>query len=100
MSRTTWIVLAVVVAIFVIGLVVLFVPRVLSRPAAQPTPQEEEFHGCPREGRGGDTLLNLLKNRIDEGNWSATTVEQLLALKWPKGAENRRMSGWSAADRA
>jgi hypothetical protein len=108
MSRTTWIVLVVVVAIFTIGLVVLFVPRVLSQPAVQPalpggqqsTPQQEEFHGCPREGRGGDTFLNLLKNRIDEGSWGPATIEQMLALKWPKGVENRKMSGWSAADRA
>ena len=27
------------------------------------------FDGCPPEGKGGDPQLNLLKNRMDKGNY-------------------------------
>jgi hypothetical protein len=60
---------------------------------------EETFHGCVPQGRGGDPMLNLLKNRVDQGNWQATSIANLLALRWPTGVERRAMSRWSAADR-
>jgi hypothetical protein len=65
-----------------------------------PTPQEETFQNCPPQGDGGDTALNLLKNRIDTGAWQATTVGDLLALTWPPGVEKTRRADWSAADAA
>jgi hypothetical protein len=112
MSRATYLILAVIVVVFVGAMVFLFLPHG-GRPtpqAGQPganlpgagaraTPVEETFRGCPPEGRGGDSQLNLLKNRIDEAAWQPTTIDTMLALRWPKGTENRRMSGWSEADR-
>lgn len=65
---------------------------------AYPTPQEETFQGCPPQGDGGDTDLNLLKNRIDTGNWQPTTVADLLALTWPPGIEKARRASWPASD--
>lgn len=65
-----------------------------------PAPREETFQGCPPRGDGGDGSLNLLKNRIDTGDWQAVTLQSLLALSWPRGVEKARRATWSSADAA
>ena len=48
---------------------------------AHPQPHTVTFHGCPPGGDGGDTLLNTLKNRIDDGeNGSYHDVSLDIAL--------------------
>ncbi len=37
-------------------------------PEKQP-PHSRPLDGCPPEGKGGDPQLNLLKNRIDRGDY-------------------------------
>ncbi len=69
-------------------------------PAAYPTPGEETYQGCPPQGDGGDTALNLLKNRIDLGRWHPVPLSSLLALAWPRAVEKARRSDWSPADAA
>jgi hypothetical protein len=69
-------------------------------PGARQTPQEETFQGCPPEGDGGDSQLNLLKNRIDEGNYQPLTVDAMLGWTWPPAIERRDMDTWSAEARA
>ncbi len=63
-----------------------------------PTPREETYQGCPPQGDGGDTALNVLKNRIDTGNWQPVSLQDLLSLTWPSGVEKTRRSNWSQAD--
>lgn len=65
-----------------------------------PTPQEETFHGCPAQGDGGDSALNLLKNRIDTAAWQPAALPSLLALTWPAGVEKTQRANWSSADTA
>lgn len=65
-----------------------------------PTPQEETFRGCPPQGDGGDSALNLLKNRIDSAAWQPASLPSLLALTWPPGVERIRRANWSSADTA
>jgi hypothetical protein len=65
-----------------------------------PTPQEETYQGCPPQGDGGDTQLNVLKNRIDTAAWQSTPLASLLALTWPSGVEKTRRSAWASADAA
>jgi hypothetical protein len=64
----------------------------------RPKPVDDYFQGCPPSGDGGDPLLNLLKNRIDQANWQPATLADLLALTWPSGIERQPHSKWSAAD--
>lgn len=64
--------------------------------AAYPTPQEETFRGCPPPGDGGDTQLNLLKNRIDADRWQPVALSDLLALTWPRAVERVRRADWPA----
>jgi hypothetical protein len=64
----------------------------------KPQPVDDYFQGCPPSGDGGDPVLNMFKNRIDEGHWQPTTVADLLALTWPSGIERQPHSKWSAAD--
>jgi hypothetical protein len=65
-----------------------------------PQPIEETYLGCPPQGDGGDTALNLRKNRIDTGTYQAVSLADLLKLTWPKGTEKTRRSDWSSADAA
>jgi len=69
-------------------------------PAAYPTPVEETYQGCPPQGDGGDTALNLLKNRIDTAAWQPATLPSLLSLTWPRAVEKARRSDWAPADAA
>ncbi len=77
-------------------------PSAISQPlddlpvlADKPQPYAVPFNGCPPQGQGGDVELNLLKNRVDEGNYVSVTIDSLLALRWPKNIELQAMNTWS-----
>lgn len=72
----------------------------LSDQTGKPEPISLNFRGCPASGDGGDPILNTLKNRIDEAQWRPTTINDILALQWPKDIEQRPRSSWSLQDRA
>lgn len=72
----------------------------LPNPPDKPQPKEITFEGCPPEGRGGDSDLNLLKNRVDVGNYSPVSFDSLTLLTWPKTVEQRYMKDWPADGRA
>jgi len=62
--------------------------------------QEETYQGCPPQGDGGDTDLNLRKNRIDPAPDQPVSLQSLLALTWPQGVEKARRSAWTPDDAA
>jgi len=66
-------------------------------PAAM---QEETYQGCPPQGDGGDTDLNLRKNRIDPAPDQPVSLQSLLALTWPRSVEQVRRSAWTPDDAA
>jgi hypothetical protein len=66
----------------------------------KPQPQQINFDGCPPEGSGGDSELNLLKNRVDEGSYYPVSFDSLIALTWPKTVEQREMKDWPTDGRA
>jgi hypothetical protein len=66
----------------------------------KPVPLSSTFQGCPPQGDGGDPQLNLLKNRIDEGNYVPVTFDSIINLTWPKTIERKDRANWSAADKA
>lgn len=68
--------------------------------SANITPQDPTFHGCPAGGDGGDTTLNTLKNRTDDGNWVSVQLSDLLALTWPTDIQRKARSNWPASDQA
>jgi len=69
-------------------------------PYGNTAPNGGTFHGCPAQGNGGDTQLNLLKNREDTASWSSMSFSQLASLPYPKTALHKNMSSWSASDAA
>ncbi len=66
----------------------------------KPQPRAEIFDGCPPEGRGGDSELNLLKNRVDVAEYVPVSFDSLLTLTWPKSVEQLDMKDWSPSNRA
>lgn len=68
--------------------------------SANITPQDPTFHGCPAGGDGGDTTLNTMKNRTDDGSWVSVQLSDLLALTWPTDIQRVNRSNWSASDQA
>jgi hypothetical protein len=66
----------------------------------KPAPAWMIFNGCPPWGKGGDRDLNLMKNRIDKGNYVPVSFDSITALTWPKTAERQPMSDWSALNKA
>jgi hypothetical protein len=71
--------------------------------AAHPTPVDHTFHGCPPTGDGGDTQLNVRKNRVDDGengSYHDVAMATILALTWPKDIERTNRANWSASDAA
>jgi len=62
--------------------------------------QEETYQGCPPRGDGGDTDLNLRKNRIDPAPDQPVSLQSLLALTWPRSVEQVRRSAWTPDDAA
>ncbi len=71
--------------------------------AAHPTPVDHTFHGCPPTGDGGDSQLNVRKNRVDDGengSFHDVALASVLALTWPTDIERTSRSNWSASDAA
>ncbi len=64
----------------------------------KPQPQDSTFDGCQPEGVGGDPDLNKLKNRIDDGNYTAVGFGDVSGLTWPKTIERKKRADWPAAD--
>jgi len=71
-------------------------PMMPEKPPASP----EGYNGCPPEGSGGDQDLNLLENRVDKGGYIPVSLDSILALTWPKSAEQTPMSSWTPSGRA
>jgi hypothetical protein len=65
-----------------------------------PTPQVETFQGCPPQGDGGDSQLNIRKNRIDVGQWQQASVASLVELPYPAGVVKTPRAAWSSSDAA
>jgi hypothetical protein len=62
-------------------------------------PASFELDGCPPEGEGGDPQLNLLKNRVDRGDYVTVPFDSLITLTWPKNVERQRMDLWPEPSR-
>lgn len=62
-------------------------------------PASYTLDGCPPQGEGGDTELNLLKNRTDPGNYTIVSFDSLTALTWPKNLERLSMEQWPESGR-
>src|SRR5262249_38722978 len=83
-------------------------PKAASQPSGRwrlgsgpyPAPVRGPWRGCGPEGDGGDPQLNRLKNRTDAGNYQPVTLQQLLALRWPRGIERRDRDRWTGEDAA
>jgi hypothetical protein len=63
-----------------------------------PTPQVETFQGCPPQGDGGDSQLNVKKNRIDTGSWQPATVASLVSLPYPADVGKKQRATWTDSD--
>ena len=66
----------------------------------KPLPKEITFGGCPPEGIGGDSELNLLKNRVDTAKYEPISFDSLTTLTWPKNIEQLDMKDWPPSSRA
>jgi hypothetical protein len=67
----------------------------------RPQPVTQTFHGCPPGGDGGDQALNMLKNRVDDGDngrYYDADLASILALPIPEGVERVARSDWSPDD--
>lgn len=68
---------------------------------AHPQPQEITFQGCPPGGDGGDQALNILKNRVDNGEngtFHDVSLDTLINLSYPQDIGRTRRSNWSQSD--
>ena len=58
----------------------------------------QDFDGCPPEGKGGDSALNRLKNRVQvRSTFEAMEFEELAELPIPNGIGKKHRSEWPAA---
>lgn len=61
------------------------------------TPPSGSFRGCPAEGDGADTQLNVLKNRAEQASSpKQMTVADVQTLPSPPGVEKTPRSQWPA----
>jgi len=61
----------------------------------KPKPTSSTFNDCPPDGKGGDNLLNRLKNREDVADkWHPVAFHTLLDLPWPRYVDKRPRVGW------
>jgi hypothetical protein len=70
---------------------------------AHPQPHTVTFQGCPPTGDGGDTLLNTLKNRIDDGENGAyhdVALDTLINLSYPQDIGRTMRKNWSESETA
>ena len=55
----------------------------------------QDFHGCPTEGKGGDPVLNRLKNRTEiPGRFEEVQFEDLAGLDVPQGVSKKHRDQW------
>lgn len=69
--------------------------------ANHPKPVDKTFLGCPPQGDGGDSQLNILKNRIDDGENGAyhdVALSTLISLTFPQDIGKVRRDNWTSAD--
>jgi len=66
----------------------------------KPQPSSITYDGCPPQGMGGDSELNLLQNRVDDGKYTPVTFDSITTLTWPKSVEQVDMKDWSALNRS
>ena len=71
-------------------------PDGLPDMANKPIPTSSTFQGCPSTGDGGDTKSNMLKNRIDKGDYLVVMFDAILNQPWPKKAQEHNRDEWSA----
>src|SRR5207244_2472450 len=66
--------------------------------SASNTPPSGAYKGCVAEGKGGDSQLNVLKNRAEQvPNQKPMTMAEVLALPVPSGVEKANRSQWPAS---
>ena len=66
--------------------------------SASNTPPSGAYKGCAAEGKGGDSQLNVLKNRSEQvPNPKPMTMADILALPAPSGVEKVNRSQWPAS---
>lgn len=66
--------------------------------ATRPSPKEITFQGCPPTGDGGDTQLNTLKNRVDDGvndMYNDVGLSTLLSLDYPQEVGRTMRKNWT-----
>src|SRR5712691_7947269 len=61
-------------------------------------PDSGTFDGCPARGDGGDSQLNMLKNRTDTAPWTPVSFSDMISWTWPQSVEKQEMASWSQAD--
>ncbi len=70
----------------------------LPRLATKPKPVTGSYQGCPPSGDGGDSQLNILKNRTDAAQWNPIAVSSILSLPWPQSIDRKKRATWSPSD--
>ncbi len=76
-------------------------PGAFPGSAAHPTPNTGTFQGCPPSGDGGDTQLNVLKNRTDDGENGAyhdVSFDTIVNLSYPQDIGRTQRDNWSQSD--
>ena len=68
-------------------------------PALDPKPRPvvQPYADCPVDGDGGDRALNYLKNRVDDSNWLAVPLRDVLSLDRPSHIDRTPRSSWDHA---
>lgn len=70
------------------------VPNTLPAPV-----KSKPFRGCPAEGRGGDPLMNIQKNRDHEpSSYQPVTFDWILGLPEPKEIHRKDRQNWRLRD--
>lgn len=67
--------------------------------AEKPEPEAVALRDCPPQGLGGDSELNVWKNRVDPDRYVNVSFDSILALTWPKSVEGKAMKDWPAEGR-
>jgi hypothetical protein len=78
-----------------------FAPGAFPGNDAHPQPQTGTYKGCPAGGDGGDQMLNVRKNRTDNGENGAfhdVPLGTLINLSYPQDVGKVRRENWSQSD--
>ena len=76
-------------------------PEAFPGNSAHPTPNTGTFQGCPPGGDGGDQLLNVRKNRTDDGEngtFHDVALDTLINLSYPQDVGRTLRKNWSASE--